>query len=216
MNFLEKINKIISELEYERDWREKEFKKIKRIYLTLNNQINTLQTYKYMCMPIIYAHWEGFCVISFKIIVAYINDLEIEYHKLKNNIFTFSHSKTYDYLKGKQSFDQRCKFSNDFIKTLINKKITIPNFFNTKSNFNYSVLTEMCNLLALENNFSLYERDLNRLVAIRNNIAHGENGIEINEEELFNFIKVIMEVFDLLIITYRDYLLNEKYLKEIG
>jgi MAE_28990/MAE_18760-like HEPN len=213
MEFSNEIQRLISEIEKERDWRVKEFQNIK----ILNFKIETLEkcqsTFSTMCIPIIYAHWEGFCSSTFRLVIDYINNKTLSYDQLNNCLFTYSNKKTYDYLKGKQSFSQRCKFSKSFIKSINESNIKLDGKLETKSNLKFDVLIEMLKVFDIvEHNLEGHRSHLNRLVEIRNNIVHGENSINVTSPMTFKTIENVVTLIDDLILLLANYLENEKYL----
>lgn len=58
-----------------------------------------------------------------------------------------------------------------------------------------------------------YKEDINQLVNQRNSIAHGENGIIIEEKHVSNKISVLQELFDSIILEFENYLSQKMYLK---
>ncbi len=214
MTYDDKVKRIIEEIVRERDWREREFSVMKGIYLRLKENEKSLKTYATMCIPIIYAHWEGFCVTIFRHVCDFVNQQNLNHDQLSISLFTFSKSRTYDYLKGKQSFEQRCKFSKSFIDALNANTIVIPNRFNTKSNLKYDMLGEMLEIFELDaNEVVKYKRDLNKLVEIRNHIAHGENSIIVSERILLDNMTLVLSLIDELIVIFENFLNNKSYLK---
>ena len=93
------------EIEAERDWRVAELNKMKLLFREINEMdISEFKNiYLKMTVPMIYAHWEGFCVASFKILMDYVNRKEIDANRVAYNVLTYANSKTYDKLKGKNS-----------------------------------------------------------------------------------------------------------------
>ena len=145
---------IIAEIEKDRDWRVNEFFKMKSIHYDIKNNQKYNLTYLSMCIPIIYAHWEGFCTNSFRIITNHINDQKLTYNRIINSLFTYSQKATYDYLKGKQGFQQRCKFSKQFVESLNRNHIKIDSNFNAKSNLKFKILLEY---------FEIFDEDISHL-----------------------------------------------------
>lgn len=62
-----KEERLVYELEAERDWRVRELRNIKLLYKDINSELNREEysrTYLKMTVPMIYAHWEGYVVCS--------------------------------------------------------------------------------------------------------------------------------------------------------
>ena len=211
----EKYNNFVKELEAERDWRIAEFGRVKRILQIIHKTENEnyVRTYLKMTIPMIYAHWEGYCVASFKLMAEYINKEEIDARMCTYNLITYANTVAYDKLKGKSSFEHRTEFSREFEK-ILDGKLKIPARIDTKSNLNYKVLKEILDIFEINiNKFQKYESDLNTLVNIRNAIAHGENSIIPDIEKMEKSIKCITEMIDIFLVEQTEYIKNEDYLK---
>ena len=211
----EKYNNFVKELEAERDWRIAEFGRVKRILQIIQKTENEkyVRTYLKMTIPMIYAHWEGYCVASFKLMAEYINKEEIDARMCTYNLITYANTVAYDKLKGKSSFEHRTEFSREFEK-ILDGKLKIPARIDTKSNLNYKVLKEILDIFEINiNKFQKYESDLNTLVNIRNAIAHGENSIIPDIEKMEKSIKCITEMIDIFLVEQTEYIKNEDYLK---
>lgn len=211
----EKYNNFVKELEAERDWRIAEFGRVKRILQIIQKTENEkyVRTYLKMTIPMIYAHWEGYCVASFKLMAEYINKEEIDARMCTYNLITYANTVAYDKLKGKSSFEHRTEFSREFEK-ILDGKLKIPARIDTKSNLNYKVLKEILDIFEINiNEFQKYESDLNTLVNIRNAIAHGENSIIPDIEKMEKSIKCITEMIDIFLVEQTEYIKNEDYLK---
>lgn len=214
MEIQDEISTLLNEVEQERDWRVNEFRQIKTIYLQLKENDQFIQTYASMCIPMLYAHWEGFCVSIFRIVVNFINSKQLAFDKIHNSLFTYSHDKTYNYLKGKQSFPQRCRFSSNFLQSLESNPIVLGRKYDCKSNLKYKILENLLEVFSIEDNrLKVYSVDLNRLVEVRNAIAHGENSIVVNDEMIQKYIDLIVNLYDGLILIFKEYIESEKYLK---
>jgi len=83
----------------------------------------------------------------------------------------------------------------------------------TKSNLKSDVLRELCEIFEFD--FSKFERiksQIDQLVHIRNAIAHGENSIPVDIEQVNNYIATVTTGMDILFIEINDFLEAEKYL----
>lgn len=205
---------LMHELEAERDWRIAELSRIKLLFREIKKMNNDeyISIYLKMTIPMIYAHWEGYCVSSFQIVIEYINRKEINAHSIAYNILTYANNKTYDKLKGKSSFAQRIEFSKNFIE-ILNGKVKVSGRIDTKSNLNYKVLQEILKIFEMEDeDVQQYKSELNTLVNIRNSIAHGENSIIIDFEKMVNGIQMITNLIDTMLLKQVHYIETEAYL----
>ena len=215
MNANEEISvDLMHELESERDWRIAELSRIKLLFREIK-EIGIEEyanVYLKMTVPMVYAHWEGYCVASFRIIMEYINRKEIGAQLVAYNILTYANNKTYDKLKGKSSFAQRVEFSKKFIE-ILNGEIKIVGKLDTKSNLNYKVLQEILKIFEMnEEGVKQYESKLNTLVNVRNAIAHGENSMVIDVDKMMNNIQLVTNLIDAMLLKQAQYIQNEVYL----
>lgn len=206
--------RIIEEIEASREWRIHELENLKRMALeqfVQKDEILAKQFYR-MCIPYIYAHWEGYIVETFKLLIEYLNDLSLKKHKVIPELQTFAVLKNLRPLAGKQSFEQ-CKefvseFRNDYKRSL---RIDYKNF-STNSNLNYNQLTTIFSWFGLDIGVEQYKSNINQLVNQRNRIAHGENGIIISREAISKYIEDLNAIFDELLLAIRKYVRDKSYL----
>lgn len=207
---------IIEEILCNREWRIKELESLKKIYINaiypFNQDVHS--QYFLMCIPYIYAHWEGYVTETFKLLIDYINKLQLEKSDVINEIYTFAHLKTYRTLAGKQGFMDCCAFSEKLIQNH-SKKFNIDiKDFKTNSNLNYKQLTEIFSWFNMDIGLCAnYEYDINQLVNKRNKIAHGEDGIVIEFKHIEAYTRILHEIFDYILLTIQDYIINNNFLK---
>ena len=208
------MHQLTSEIIASREWRVRELENLKRIGkldLTTYSEKVREQYYR-MCVPYIYAHWEGFIVESFKQLISYLNGLHLEKKKVRHELYTFSLQDILRPLAGKQSFEQSCqfveKFTNDYEKELY----IDPALLTAKSNLNYKQLTIIFEKFAMDNHCIEYKGEINQLVNQRNRIAHGENGITVEYEYFSDKFSMLQKIFDILILDFEKYLSEKLYL----
>lgn len=213
------MSSLIDEIVASRTWRLRELEQLKKVYvINIKDQTQSFnQQYLRMCIPYIYAHWEGFVVESFKLLIDYINNLKLENTKVTKQLLTFSHLSTLRTLSGKQSFSDCTTFIQKFCILLDSKKLIIDRKnFSTKSNLNYKQLQTIFSWFDLDRNYcKQYETDINNLVNQRNQIAHGENGIIIEYKTVENYVLKLQEIFDMIIIYLEKYIREHLYLDDI-
>lgn len=205
---------LIYELENEKNWRISELSKIRRLFKQIREVSETeyKNIYLKMTVPMIYAHWEGYCVASFKILMEYINRKEIAAQSVAYNILTYANNRTYDSLKGKSSFAQRVEFSKRFVG-ILNNKIYLTGKLDTKSNLNYKVLQEILQIFGMdEEGLKEFEMDLNALVHVRNAIAHGEASRMISFDKMNENIALVTNLIDAVLIKEIKFAQEETYL----
>lgn len=204
---------LVYELEAERDWRVAELGKIKRLCRKIKDldADEFEKLYLKMTIPMIYAHWEGYCVASFKILMEYINRKQIDARSVTFNILTYANNVTYNSLQGKSSFPQRVEFSKKFIK-ILNEKVKLTEKLDTKSNLKYEVLQEILQIFEMgEEDIVEYKSKLNVLVNTRNSIAHGENSILIDLEKMSESIDLVVTLIDIILLKQTQFAQNENF-----
>lgn len=201
------MHRVIEEISIDNEWRDSDFAKFK---ISANDVDKTL--WCRMCIPIVYAHWEGFVVNSLKILITYLNKLELLPRHINTNLIVVCLADSYKSLSGKQSFEQRIEFTNKFQSRLATK-VKFQKKINTKSNLKSKVLQEICFMYGF--NFEKFKdvtSDIDRLVNVRNSIAHGENAIVPTEENLLMYIAAVKKAMDLFLEEINIFIEYEKYL----
>lgn len=197
---------VLDEIQANNEWRDGEFAK----YRVNSNHVDQILWCR-MCIPMIYAHWEGFVVDSFKVLLKHLNNLNLAPAQTPTNLVVLSLGDSYRSLSGKQSFTQRIDFTKRFHDSL-KVDIKFQTKIDTKSNLKTSVLYELCEMFGLDHSkFTDLESDINRLVSIRNSIAHGENNIQPNSKNIDKFIISIRTAMDILLEEIDSFLNKKMY-----
>ncbi|WP_174333849.1 MAE_28990/MAE_18760 family HEPN-like nuclease [Serratia fonticola] len=199
----------MEEISATNSWRDGEFAKFK----VNPHQVEESLWYR-MCVPMIYANWEGFVVSALKMLLSHLNSLQLTPPQIPTKLVVVGLGDTYRSLSGKQSFEQRCTFTERF-SGFLNATVKFQTKIATKSNLNSDVLSELCNMYSFDySKFSDYESLLNRLVQVRNCIAHGENSIVPTKENIDNFVSVVQTMIDLLLVEIDVFMTSENYLSQ--
>lgn len=130
-----------------------------------------------------------------------------------NELYTFSLQNVLKSLAGKQSFEQSYQFVEKFIEDFDRELYIDPSLLIANSNLNYKQMTIIFNKFGMANCLECYKREINQLINQRNRIAHGENGIIIENVHISNKITMMQEIFDLIIFEFENYLSRNLYLK---
>lgn len=203
------VHKVIAEILENNSWRDGEFAKIKA------NSLGVEETFWCrMSIPLIYAHWEGFVVDSLKEMLKFLNTLKLNPTQVPTNLVVFCLGDSYKYLGGKQSFQQRVEFTNKF-NQLLATTIKFTTKIETKSNLKSTVLADLCNIFCFDfYRFNTVMPDIDRLVNIRNSIAHGENAVSPDMQNVFKYIEATKVAMDLLLDEIDRFLSGELYFQE--
>lgn len=209
------MHPLTNEIIASREWRMRELEDLKKVgILALNTYPQKVKNQYYrMCIPYIYAHWEGFIVESFKQLISFLNDLHLDKKLVCNELYAFSLQDILKPLAGKQSFEQTCQFAQKFIENYDRALYIDPALLTAKSNLNYKQLVVILGKFGMENCLTKYQGEINQLVNQRNRIAHGENGITVEYVNISDKISMLQEIFDLMILKFEEYLSERMYLK---
>lgn len=211
------MHRLTEEIIASKEWRIRELEALKKIGIIALNEysLRERQQYYRMCIPYIYAHWEGFVVESFKLLITYLNNEHLDKRTVINELYTFSLQDVLKPLAGKQGFEQSCQFVEKFVIDFDRELYIEPSLLTAKSNLNYKQMTIILSKFGMNNCLEKYKADINQLVNQRNSIAHGENGIIIEKNHVSDKITILQEVFDLLVLEFENYLFKKVYLKNI-
>lgn len=201
------MHRVIEEISVSNEWRDGDFAKLK-----VNSSKVDEALWCRMCIPIIYAHWEGFVTSSLKIMIDHLNGLKLSTEKIPTRLVVVGLGDTYRTLSGKQSFEQRVDFTNKF-RSLIKETIKFRNKIDTKSNLKSNILKELCQMFGFDfEKFNDIIGDIDRLVHIRNSIAHGENAVNPDMNNVLKYIEAVTQAMDIFINEINEFLINEDYL----
>lgn len=202
---------LIDEIQAENNWRDGELATFK-----VNPQKVDNSLWNRMCLPMIYAHWEGYVVSSLKLLIGHLNSLKLSPSEVPTNLIVLGLGTKYNSLSGKQSFDQKIVFTDSFIE-IFKQAIKFQKDIDTKSNLNGNVLKELCAVFGF--NFNAFKDvigDIEKIVMFRNRIAHGENSILPDSENIEKYILSIAQATDLLLIEIDNFVSNENFRLKIA
>lgn len=200
MNYQNLVDILVAE----REWRvqEMEFCRKTPFLYTNNNFRPHMGRFWKLCIPIIYAHWEGFVVASMKSAVDYINNMQIPYSKAPKNMILLANKARFGYLQGNCTLEKQNKFLNEFLQAQTDGIHIDCRLISANSNLNYSQLEKMLAYfgIAISDVLVSNKQSIEKLVWYRNSIAHGENSIQVTQKDIEDFIECIMKCVDEIII----------------
>lgn len=223
------INELREEMESELTWRTDELRMLKN-NLEYISKIIDKEKYRKSLLVMLYSHFEGFSKICFLIYIKFINSKNLKRINLKdkpeliascmNDIFKYYDDKdrknkffnrTLPDDKAVHSVYRRVDLINGFKTYLDDIVIIDDNVINTESNLKSFVLSKNFYMVGIDYAiFKEYNVDIDKLVNLRNSIAHGSEKTGIKEEVYNKLEKVILnKVMNKLIIIF------EKQAKDI-
>lgn len=187
----------------EREWRTQELslcKKIPFLYMQPSFRQH-IPVYWKFCVPIIYAHWEGYVVAAMKLVIDYINDLQIVYSAAPKYLIRLDNKNRFGYLQGNCTFEQQDRFLSEFLSAQSRGIQIESTAISANSNLNYNQLKKMFLYLDLKPSqiIDLNKPVIDKLVWYRNSIAHGENCIVVAQTDIEAFINSEITCFDEII-----------------
>lgn len=201
-----------------RDWHVSEIACYKGIPHRYANPLfsNIKTTYWKMCVPMIYAHWESFVVTSFRSICDYINNLQIGYSDINDAIALLSNKTRFSYLSGNADRAKQARFYSEFVLAYSSAVFLERNICVTaKSNLNFKQLSLIFRNFGMQmpQSIAKSKNDIEKMVTFRNKIAHGENSVTVQEDDILIFANSTVELMDNIIVHIKIYLESECYLK---
>lgn len=203
------MHRVTEEIIANNEWRDRDFAKFK-----INPSKVEEELWCRMAIPMIYAHWEGFVVSALKTLIDYLNTLELEAKSVDTKFIVISLGDAFQSLSGKQSFTQRTEFTDKF-NNLLKESLKFQKKINTKSNLKSDVLEDICKMYGFRYaNFSSITGDIDRLVHVRNSIAHGENSFVPTSENIEKYIKSVSDASDVFREEIENFLSEKIYLSK--
>jgi hypothetical protein len=178
-------NELIDLIGNDYAWRRKELKIIKdQIPSNPSPKQNAALRF---CVPILYAHWEGFVKKSCELYLEFVAKKYLKHNELKPQFVALSLSKKLGNLEIK-NIEERTKAVEFLINEIDkNSNMLTQNVIQTKSNLRYNILEEILFIIGIDEKKFTHKKSLiNDLVDSRNNIAHGD------------YLKVKYETYNLM------------------
>lgn len=206
--------KLEEELLYEIDWRTNELSMIRTIPILCNcsdKQKDILERYSVVA---IYSIWEGFVVKSFNLYLREINNLKLTCKELNLNIVTHD-----IFIKYGLNEEQQKHFPNktQFITNIFDyteRPVIISTKIPTGSNVDFKVINKILKHFNLELLSEIdFKNRLEKLLFYRNNIAHGECSVSINQDIIRDFNTTVIEAMHEVTIRIINGFVHKKYLQ---
>lgn len=164
----------------------------------------------------IYAEWEGFIKKAIALYLQEINKEKLTYNSLHESYISYQTDQLVKFKSPKTSFSVVTKISKDLYQ-MYQGSVVFSTSVITESKANLKVTNSILDKLLLDRLDSKYEGGLNKLLRFRNSIAHGDEGIPVEQSDIDYFTLLIQEVAScvLVCITHgfeeKVYLSNNTY-----
>jgi RiboL-PSP-HEPN len=201
--------------------------KVKTLYLRYEFNEKDEQLFLNYSIPAVYAIWEGFVTTTFHTYITELNKLNLTFNLVCEPILiyhfekSFSQLKEYpkDNVKKIKFFKSLANFYNNSNPTIVLKSV-----INTESNVTFDVINRILsefNLSKMQDRAIEYSeleiktslsKELERLLDNRNKLAHGQNSVVINRDDLDRAIKLVEMLMDLVLEKIVQGFENQSYL----
>ena len=207
---------LIDELILDRNWRFSELEYVRKVPIMYTNTLFLKHIDKHwrMCVPLIYAHWEGFVIASYKQVVGFLSMQKYRYSQLQPHIILLANKHRFNYLQGQPSKEQKKRFLEEYTQEERNGLEISTKVVSAKSNLNFKQFSSIMDDFGISiTDIHLRNRTIiDKLVNLRNKIAHGENSVIVHESDVDKMIFCIMEMIDVTICDINNYLATEAFL----
>ena len=202
------------ELLHEVDWRTNELSIIRTIPMLCNctdKQIEIIEKYSVVA---IYSLWEGFVVESLNMYIRELNSLKLTCDELNLNIIIHDIDIKYDLTNERKHFEKKREFVSK-LYGYAKSPVVITTKIPTKSNVNCKVINNILDSFYLE---ELPEKEfkgkLNKLLLVRNKVAHGEYSIPVTKDMIQEFASTVIGAMHEVTNSIVDGFVNKTYLKK--
>ncbi len=151
----------------------------------------------------VYATWEGFLKKSIALYLQEINREKLAYSDLNEYYIAYQTDQIVKFKSSKTSFNVIRKTSAE-LHQMYQKDVVFSTNVNTESNANLKVANAILEKLRLSSLDSKFEKRLDRLLFFRNSIAHGDDGVPVEQNDLDSFTLLIQELASNIVTSIID------------
>jgi hypothetical protein len=172
------------------NWRIAELATIKSFPIKYNFSLNHKEIQIKYSIPAIYAIWEGFVKNCFITYSNHLNTLSIKRAEISFPLLTHFIDSECDFNNPRVNFDAKQKMVikiDNLLTEVIRLRPNVP----TESNVNFKVLKKILERFCISVVDDKYESGLKKLLFFRNSIAHGENSLVVDMDQMTEFIELI-------------------------
>ncbi len=208
------MSRLKENLEHEINWRVGEIAVIKKLIKSDRLNQRELVLIKKYSVASLYSIWEGFVGKSFEFYTEEINNLHLKTSEISINILTHTIDSQVQLRSERKEFATKCKLVGKLFECMSNDTIAITRNLPGSSNLNFKVIKNIFECFNFSRRLdSKYESDLNFFVKVRNDIAHGEFSIAVDDKKIYDFCSLVMDLMSEVTLIILNEYQEKSYLK---
>lgn len=159
----------------------------------------------------IYSEWEGFIKKSISLYLQEINKEQLSFSSLHDYYMSYQTDNVAKFKSPKACYGTIAKISRNLFE-MYQQPVVFSTVVNTESNANLKVTNSILSKLCLKSLNLNYEVSLNKLLRFRNSIAHGDEGIPVNQSDIDSFTLLVQDLATDLVISISEGFEGKVYL----
>lgn len=193
------------------EWRISEMSSLKLILHIGNMGEEKKGLLKKYSIPAFYSIWEGYVVRALEEYINMVNSMGLSFNEIHPYLITHDIDMKQGLKDGRVNLNTKVDFCRE-IKTYFEAPLSISTRIPTKSNVNFKVINNILVNLNLEKlDERRYKHKLTKLVKYRNDIAHGENSLLVDDDIYLELYETVIMCMDGLTDILIEGISNNKY-----
>lgn len=159
----------------------------------------------------IYSEWEGFIKKAIALYLQEINKEQLSFSNLHDYYISYQTDNVAKFKSPKTNYGTIAKLSRSLFE-MYQQPVVFNTIVNTESNANLKVTNSILDKLCLKSLNPIYESKLNKLLKFRNSIAHGDEGIPVNQSDIDGFTLLVQDLATDLVLSISEGFEGKVYL----